>query len=113
MTVINWPTKYLRIRFALAIITITAGLMGGTIALFQWIERGDLYYLLGGYARYVLGFGSFAAMIFGSLLLNDSWVAWKISNGKHKSLMHFARQAQIIDFLNQESVEAEHGQESS
>ena len=113
MTVINWPTKYQTTRSALAIIAIIAGLIGGTIALFQWIERGDLYYLFGDYARYVLGFGSFAAMIFGSLLLNDSWVARKISNGKHKSLMHSARQTQIIGFLNQESVEAEHGQESS
>jgi len=106
-------TRYLRIRFALAIITIITGLMGGTIALFQWIERGDLYYLFGGYARYVLGFGSFAAMIFGSLLLNDAWVTWKISNGKHKSLMYFAHQARITDFFKQEGVKAKHGQESS
>ena len=69
--------KYIKVRFILGFTTLIVGLIGGTIALFQWVEKTNIRYLFGDYARYVLGFGSFAAMIFGAMLVNDTWIRWR------------------------------------
>ncbi len=98
----NSKKRYpLRIRFALGALTLIAGLMGGAIALFQWIERAGTYHLYGEYTRYVLGFGSFVAMIFGATLINDSWILWRLSNREHELLKYVTHQKQMADFDQQ------------
>lgn len=105
--------RHLKIRFLLGFSTLIAGLMGGTIALFQWVERTKVYYLFGEYTRYVLGFGSFAAMIFGAMLVNDTWVLWKVSNGKWRLPIHLSlRQSKITSFIRDEAVSEKHGGKS-
>ena len=75
--------EYLEVKFALGSITLIVGFIGASIALFQWIERTGAQYLFGDYSRYVLGFGGFAAMIFGAMLINDVWVLSNVMKGKY------------------------------
>ena len=75
--------EYLEVKFALGSITLIVGFLGATIALFQWVERTGAQYLFGEYSRYVLGFGGFAAMIFGAMLINDVWVLRNVMKGKY------------------------------
>lgn len=77
-------TEYLKVKFALGSITLVVGLIGASIALFQWVERTGIQHLFGDYSRYVLGFGGFAAMIFGAMLINDAWVLKEVSKGKYE-----------------------------
>ena len=106
-------TRHLKIRFLLGFSTIIVGLVGGTIALFQWIERTNVYYLFGEYTRYVLGFGSFAAMIFGAMLTNDTWVLWRVSNGKLRlPIYSSARQSQITSFIKPGTMSEERDEKS-
>jgi len=92
--------RHLKTRFLLGFSALIVGLVGGTIALFQWVERTNVYYLFGEYTRYVLGFGSFAAMIFGAMLINDTWGVWKVSIGKLRLPIHSsARQSRITSFI--------------
>lgn len=77
---------YLKVKFALGLITLIVGFIGASIALFQWVERTGVQYLLGDYARYVLGFGGFVAMIFGAMLINDAWVLSNVMRGKYELL---------------------------
>jgi hypothetical protein len=83
-------TGYLKVKFALGILSLVVGFIGASIALFQWVERTGVQYLLGNYARYVLGFGGFAAMIFGAMLVNDAWVLSNVMNGKYGLLTNYA-----------------------
>jgi hypothetical protein len=64
-------TEYLKVKLALGSVSLVIGLLAANLALFNWIERKDLYFLLGNYARYVCAYGGFAAMIFGAMLIND------------------------------------------
>ncbi len=64
--------QYLRIRLVLGLVSLIVGLSGANLALFNWVERAGLCYLLGEYARYVCAYGGFGAMIFGAMLVNDS-----------------------------------------
>lgn len=75
--------EYLEVKFALGSITLIVGFIGASIALFQWVERTGVQYLLGDYSRYVLGFGGFAAMIFGAMLINDAWILSNVMKGKY------------------------------
>jgi len=75
--------EYLKVKIALGSITLIVGFIGATIALFQWVERTGVQYLLGDYSRYVLGFGGFVAMIFGAMLLNDAYVLRNVLRGKY------------------------------
>ncbi|MFQ5621697.1 MAG: hypothetical protein ACE5FT_07725 [Candidatus Nanoarchaeia archaeon] len=75
--------KYLKIKFFLGSITLVAGLLAANLALFQWVERIGLHYLLGEYARYACGYGGFAAIIFGAMLINDFLVLRNILKGKY------------------------------
>jgi hypothetical protein len=75
--------EYLEVKFALGSITLIVGFIGASIALFQWIERTGAQYLFGDYSRYVLGFGGFAAMIFGAMLINDVLVLSNVMKGKY------------------------------
>jgi hypothetical protein len=63
--------EYVKVKLALGSVSLVIGLLAANFALFNWIERTDLYYLLGNYARYLCAYGGFAAMIFGALLIND------------------------------------------
>lgn len=76
--------EYLKVKFALGSVTLVIGFIAATIALFQWVDRTGIHYLFGDYSRYVLGFGGFAAMIFGSMLINDAWVLRDVMKGKYE-----------------------------
>lgn len=76
--------QYLKVKFFLGFISVLIGFAGATVALFQWVESTGVHYLFGQYARYVLGFGGFAAMIFGALLVNDAWVLREVSKGRYE-----------------------------
>jgi len=104
--------RHLKIRFLLGFSALIVGLVGSTIALFQWVERTNVYYLFGEYTRYVLGFSSFAAMIFGAMLINDMWIIWK-ANGKWRLPIHLSvRQSRITSFIRDEAVSEKHGEKS-
>ncbi len=81
----NSKVQYLKTKFILGSISIFVGFVGATIALFQWAERTGVKYLFGDYAQYVLGFGGFAAMIFGAFLVNDAWVLRDVLTGKYET----------------------------
>lgn len=83
-------TEYLKVKFALGMLSLVVGFIGASIALFQWVERTGVQYLLGNYARYVLGFGGFAAMIFGAMLVNDAWVLSNVMKSKYVLLTNYA-----------------------
>jgi len=76
--------EHLRVRFILGSITLVVGLIAANTALFHWVERVGVQYLFGDYSRYVLGFGGFAAMIFGAMLINDAWVLRSVLKGKYE-----------------------------
>jgi hypothetical protein len=61
----------MNIRFVLGLTSLIIGLLAANLALFHWVERAGLCYLLGEYARYVCAYGGFSAMIFGAMLVND------------------------------------------
>ena len=90
MRQVRQATEYLKVKFALGMLSLVVGFIGASIALFQWVERAGIQYLLGNYARYVLGFGGFAAMIFGAMLVNDAWVLSNVMNGKYGLLTNYA-----------------------
>lgn len=68
---------YLKIRLILGLFSLVAGLLAANIAFFAWINQDGFLYFLGDYARYVCAFGGFAAIIFGSMLINDFLVGQK------------------------------------
>ena len=75
--------KYLRAKLALGCVSLGIGLLAANLALFHWVERVGLHFLLGGYARYVCGFGGFGAMIFGTTLINEFLVLRNLLKEKH------------------------------
>ena len=64
------PT-YLKLRLALGCITLVAGLLAANLALFGWSQPEGVFYLLGEGANYACAYGGFAAIILGSMLIND------------------------------------------
>jgi hypothetical protein len=58
-------------RLILGVVSLGIGFFAANLALFNWIERTGLSYLLASYARYVCAYGGFGAMIFGAMLVND------------------------------------------
>lgn len=62
---------YLKFKFALGIATLLIGLWAANLAMFDWVERTNQLYMLGMYARYMCAYGGFAAIIFGSMLINE------------------------------------------
>ena len=75
----------LRIKLILGLITLVVGLLAGNLALFHWVERTGLHYLLGHYARYVCAYGGFAAIIFGAMLINDSLFLNRLLKKNHET----------------------------
>lgn len=78
--------EYFKVKLILGSFTLVAGLVAATIALFQWVERTGTQHLLGEYSRYALGFGGFAAMILGAMLINDAYVLRDFLN-KHPQFL--------------------------
>jgi hypothetical protein len=74
--------EYVRVRLALGCVSLVIGLIAANFGLFNWVERTDLFYLLGNYARYVCAYGGFGAMIFGAMLINDFFVLRKFVTKK-------------------------------
>jgi len=74
--------EYVRVRLALGCVSLVIGLLAANFGLFNWVERTDLFYLLGNYARYVCVYGGFAAMIFGAMLVNDFFALRKLTTIK-------------------------------
>jgi len=87
---VRQETEYLKVKLALGSITLVVGLIGASIALFKWVERTGVQFLFGDYSRYVLGFGGFAAMIFGAILINDAWVLSDVMKGRYGLLTNYA-----------------------
>lgn len=104
--------QYLKVKFFLGFVSLVIGFIGATIALFQWVERTGVQYFFGEYSRYVLGFGGFAAMIFGALLVNDAWVLRDVLRGKYELPTSYAISAsssiyEEVKPLNKINKEAE------
>jgi len=58
----------------LGCISLVLGLIAANFALFGWSAPDGGLYFLGEYSRYVCAFGGFAAIIFGSMMINDYFV---------------------------------------
>jgi hypothetical protein len=58
-------------RLILGVVSLGVGFFAANIALFNWIERIGVSYLLANYARYVCAYGGFGAMVFGAMLINE------------------------------------------
>ncbi len=93
--------SYLKIRLILGVATIATGLWAANLALFYWVERTGLQYLLGTQARYVCAYGGFAALVFGGMLVNEFLVLRKVLKEKDvtavdskKPLLHEAEKAE-------------------
>lgn len=67
----NFSERTSKIRLLIGLISVVVGFLAANLALFQWVERAGLHYLLGPYARYVCAYGGFFAMIFGAALTAD------------------------------------------
>ena len=67
------PT-YLKVRLALGCISLVVGLLAANLALFGWNQQTGFFYLLGEGAHYACAYGGFAAIILGSMLINDFYV---------------------------------------
>ena len=63
--------QIMRIRLILGGVSLIAGLLAANLAFFHWHQQDNIYYLMGDYARYACAYGGFAAMILGSMLIND------------------------------------------
>lgn len=74
----------LRVKLILGLITLVVGLLASNLALFHWVERIGLNYLLGYSARYICAYGGFTAMIFGGMLINDFLVLRSVSKNSHE-----------------------------
>ena len=61
----------------LGCVSLVVGLLAANFALFTWRAPDGFLYFFGEYARYVCAFGAFAAIIFGSMLINDFLVVRK------------------------------------
>ncbi len=60
-----------KMKLALGLVSVVVGLLASSFAMFGWIEQTGSQNILGGYGRYICGFGGFGAMIFGATLVND------------------------------------------
>ena len=64
------PT-YLKVRLFLGTVSLVLGLLATNLALFGWRNPDGFFYLLGEFAHYTCAYGGFAAIVFGSMLIND------------------------------------------
>ena len=63
--------RYLRVKLVLGLVTLVVGMLAANLALFYWVERTGLHYMLGNSARYICAYGGFAAIILGAMLIHD------------------------------------------
>jgi len=104
----NHKIQYLSVKFYLGSISVLVGLLGATIALFRWVESTGLQYLFGGFSRYVLGFGGFAAMILGALLANDAWVLRAVLRGRYEVPIKYSANAFPSMYMRKDPPEDTH-----
>ena len=64
-------TAYPKKRFILGLCTLIVGFIAANLTIFNWIKVIGLHHLLGHYTPYICAFGGFAAMIFGTMLIDD------------------------------------------
>ena len=64
------PT-YLKVRLILGCISLVVGLLAANFAFFGWQQPDGSFYLLSEGAHYACVYGGFAAIILGSMLIND------------------------------------------
>jgi hypothetical protein len=76
-------TKHLEEKLYLGVVSLGVGLIAANLALFNWVERTGVSYMLANYARYVCAYGGFGGMIFGAMLVNDFLVVRKRVQRKH------------------------------
>jgi hypothetical protein len=79
----NQDAKKAEKRLILGVVSLGVGFFAANLALFNWIERTGLSYLLANYARYVCAYGGFGAMIFGAMLVNDFLVRREFLKKRH------------------------------
>ena len=65
---------YLKVRLFLGTVSLVIGLIAANLALFGWQNPDGFFHLLGESARYVCAYGGFAAIVLGSMLINDFFV---------------------------------------
>jgi hypothetical protein len=63
------------------------GLLAANSALFAWRVPDGFLYFLGESARYICAFGGFAALIFGSMLIND-FLVFRKNDLRHQALWY-------------------------
>jgi len=64
-------TAYPKKRFILGLCTLIVGFIAANLTIFNWVKAVGLHHLLGNYAPYICAFGGFAAMIIGTMLIDD------------------------------------------
>lgn len=91
--------EYLKIRFAIGLVSLVVGFSTANLVLFHWVEQAGPNYLIGSYARYVCAYGSFGGMIFGALLINDFLVYRKASRRRKasKGITVFYREGEKLE----------------
>ena len=67
---------YLKVRLLLGVVSLVVGLLAANFALFGWQFPEGVLSFLGDYAYYACAYGGFAAIVFGSMLMNDFFV-WR------------------------------------
>jgi len=72
--------SYIKVRLLLGCVSLVIGLLAANLALFGWRNLDGFFYLLGEYAHYACAYGGFAAIIFGSMLINDFFVLRNVIN---------------------------------
>jgi hypothetical protein len=77
-------TGNLKVKLVLGCVSLVIGLLAANLALFHWVERTGIQYLLGEYSRYVCAYGGFGAIVFGAMLINDFVVFRKISRERYQ-----------------------------
>lgn len=97
--------QYLKVKFCLGSISVLVGFLGATVALFQWVESTGLQYFFGGLSRYVLGFGGFASMILGALLVNDAWVLRDVLRGRYEGITKHSINASSTMYMKEKTPE--------
>ena len=72
--------SYIKVRLLLGCVSLVIGLLAANLALFGWRNLDGFFYLLGEFAHYACAYGGFAAIIFGSMLINDFFVLRNVMN---------------------------------
>ena len=64
-------STYLKVRLVLGVVSLAVGFFAANLALFGWNQPTGFFYLLGEVAHYACAYGGFAAIILGSMIIED------------------------------------------